>query len=93
MKGWDNIRKKRHQRLIDLKLISPDWPCSPRNNHSPAWNDVRDKEWEAARMACYAAQVTIMDEGIGRILETLHRTGIYEDTVIFFLSDNGGCGK
>jgi arylsulfatase len=44
-------------------------------------------------MATYAAQVTIMDEGIGRIIETLRRTGSYEDTIIFFLSDNGGCGE
>jgi arylsulfatase len=50
MKGWDIIRKERHQRLIDQKLISPDWPCSPRDEHSPSWNEVLDKEWEGAPM-------------------------------------------
>ena len=95
MRGWDSLRKERHQRLIESKLISPDWLCSPRDEHSPPWDKehVPDKEWEDSRMATYAAQVTIMDEGIGRIIETLRRTGSYEDTIIFFLSDNGGCGE
>lgn len=44
-------------------------------------------------MATYAAQITIMDEGVGRIIDTLHKTGTYENSVIFFLSDNGGCGE
>ena len=78
--------------MIDQKLISPDWPCSPRDEHSPPWEEVSDRDWEDMRMATYAAQVTIMDEGIGRILETLQSTGSSSNTVIFFLSDNGGCG-
>lgn len=44
-------------------------------------------------MATYAAQITIMDEGIGRIIHTLHKTDSFDNTVIFFLSDNGGCGE
>lgn len=93
MKGWDNIRKERHKKLIDQELISSDWSCSPRDEHSPPWEEVEDQQWESNRMATYAAQIAIMDEGIGRIIDTLHRTGAYENTFIFFLSDNGGCGK
>ena len=92
MKGWDHLRKERHQNLIDQKIISSDWPCSPRDEHSPPWDEVKDKDWEDARMATYAAQISVMDEGVGRIIDTLQETGTYEDTVIFFLSDNGGCG-
>lgn len=44
-------------------------------------------------MATYAAQITIMDEGLGRIIQTLHKTDSFDNTVIFFLSDNGGCGE
>jgi arylsulfatase len=32
-----------------------------------------------------------MDQGIGRVLETLKRTGADENTLVFFLADNGGC--
>lgn len=93
MKGWDEIRKERHQRLIDQNIIPPHWQCSPRDEHSSPWDQVSCKDWEDARMATYAAQVTIMDQGIGRIIDTLHRSRCYDNTVIFFLSDNGGCGK
>ena len=93
MKGWDVLRQERHQRLIEANLISSSWPCCPRDEHAPPWAEVSDKSWEDARMATYAAQISVMDRGIGRIIETLRKTGTYENTVIFFLSDNGGCGK
>ncbi|NQT13606.1 MAG: sulfatase-like hydrolase/transferase, partial [Planctomycetes bacterium] len=40
----------------------------------------------------YAAMIETMDTGIGRILETLDRLGIAEETVVVFTSDNGGVG-
>ncbi|MEK3890039.1 sulfatase family protein [Bacillus sp. FSL K6-3431] len=36
-----------------------------------------------------AAMIAAMDEGVGHIVDTLKKTGNYEDTVIFFSSDNG----
>ena len=38
----------------------------------------------------YAASVTHMDHGIGRIVEALDRTGKRRQTVVIFVSDNGG---
>ncbi len=38
----------------------------------------------------YAAMVDVMDQGIGKIVETLEKNGLRENTLIFFLSDNGG---
>ncbi|MEX0718058.1 MAG: sulfatase-like hydrolase/transferase [Planctomycetaceae bacterium] len=38
----------------------------------------------------FAASLTHMDDGIGRIVETLEKTGQRENTVILFSSDNGG---
>lgn len=34
-----------------------------------------------------------MDQGIGRILDQLESTGDLDNTLIFFLQDNGGCGR
>jgi arylsulfatase A-like enzyme len=38
----------------------------------------------------YAAMVAAMDDGIGRILKTLDETGAADNTLVIFLSDNGG---
>ena len=40
--------------------------------------------------AVYAAMVESMDESVGRLLDTLDRTGLADDTVIVLFSDNGG---
>jgi arylsulfatase A-like enzyme len=38
----------------------------------------------------YLARLASLDEGIGKVLNALMRNGIYDDTLVFFLSDNGG---
>ena len=38
----------------------------------------------------YRAMVTRMDKGVGRILEKLERSGLVENTLVLFMSDNGG---
>ena len=44
-------------------------------------------------MEVYAAMVDHMDEGIGRVLAALDEVGLTKDTVVIFLSDNGGCAS
>lgn len=38
----------------------------------------------------YAAMTSAMDDAVGQVLDTLRKTGLEENTLIFFLSDNGG---
>ena len=38
----------------------------------------------------YAAMAESLDENIGRLLDTLHRSGLDERTIVVFTSDNGG---
>jgi arylsulfatase A len=40
----------------------------------------------------YSAMVESLDDGVGRILSTLEKTGVLENTIIIFTSDNGGLG-
>lgn len=42
------------------------------------------------RRRAYAAMITAVDDGVGRLLNELDRKGLAHDTVVFFLSDNGG---
>lgn len=88
--GWDRIREQRHRRLIEEGLIGADVELSPRDRGVPRWENARHKEWEARRMAVYAAQVDSMDQGIGGLIEAIKRRGRFDNTLILFLSDNGG---
>jgi arylsulfatase A-like enzyme len=88
--GWDEVRRKRYERLLEKGLISGEWNLTERDHRVPAWEDAENKEWESRRKAVYAAQIDNMDQGIGRVLEALERTGRLENTLILFFSDNGG---
>jgi arylsulfatase len=89
--GWDRLREVRHRRMIDRGIVNAGWVLSKRDVEVPAWNDIREKAWEDMRMAVYAAQVDRLDQGVGRILSTLKEVGAEDNTLVIFLSDNGGC--
>jgi arylsulfatase A-like enzyme len=62
--------------------------------HTPVEvNDGRLARFDAIkdpRRKAYAAMVSAMDEGIGHVMDSLKAFGLEENTLIFFLSDNGG---
>lgn len=89
VKGWDVLRKERYQRMIDLKIIDRETTKLLPNSSGKAWDDCTEKEMEAENMAVHAAMVDRMDQGIGRIIQKLKDMGEYDNTIIFFLSDNG----
>jgi arylsulfatase len=93
--GWDVIRKRRHQRQIELNLIDPDWPLPPRDPQEVPWDRVRPeyRDWFDERMAVYAAMIDQMDRGIGRILQAVEAREETPNTLVVFLSDNGGCAE
>ncbi|MHC4568526.1 MAG: arylsulfatase, partial [Planctomycetota bacterium] len=91
--GWDALRAERHRRMIKMGLVRKDWEITPRDEGVPSWADAKDKEWFARRMEVYAAMVDNLDQGVGRIIAELKKTGDFENTLIFFLADNGGCAE
>ncbi|MDP6071357.1 MAG: arylsulfatase [SAR202 cluster bacterium] len=91
--GWDALRTGRHEVLKGRGVLDPKWDISPRDADSPPWNDAQNPTWESLRMATYAAQIDRMDQGIGRVLDKLRELGIEQDTMVMFLSDNGGCAE
>lgn len=91
--GWDAIRTNRYQRQIELGVIDKSWPMSPRDSRVPAWSEVKDKEWQANRMATFAAMIEHLDTGLGQMLDALKERGIEKDTLVIFFSDNGGCAE
>jgi arylsulfatase len=88
--GWDQVRQARHQRQIAMGLLDERWQLSPRDTAAPAWESAPNPEWQDLRMAVYAAQIDRMDQGIGRLMKALKDSGQAENTLVLFLSDNGG---
>lgn len=92
-KGWDEVRTARHEEMIGRGALENPWPISPRDKDAPEWSGVAHKDWEDSRMAVYAAMVDRMDQGVGQVVAALKRLGMFENTLIMFLSDNGGCAE
>ena len=89
-KGFAPIREARLTKMKRLGLVTADTKLSPQ---SDSWEEVADKPWEARNMEVYAAMIDSMDQGIGRIVAELKRQGELDNTLIFFLQDNGGCAE
>lgn len=95
IKGWDVLREERYKRQIAMKLFNTEVSLAPRDNRVRAWNEVDSiqKIESDFRMAVYAAQVASMDENIGKFINLLDSLKKLDNTLIIFLSDNGGCAE
>jgi arylsulfatase len=88
--GYAPIRQARLERARQLGLISDKWSMT---SQAANWDDVQHKAWEARCMEVYAAMVDSMDQGISRIVDELKRQDQFDNTLVFFLQDNGGCAE
>jgi arylsulfatase len=81
--------------MIAMGIIKPEWKL-PRSDASvPPWNSLCEDEkvyWSKV-MEVYAAAVDRMDQGIGKVIAELERTNQLDNTLIMFLSDNGGSAE
>ena len=89
--GWDAIREERLKKMKELGLVDDAWVMTPPDNIG--WENEKNKQWMLARMEVYAAMTENMDRGIGRIISKLKDVGKLDNTIIFFLQDNGGCAE
>ena len=91
--GWHTIRQERFEKMLELGIIDPQWGLSPQDPHVPDWNGLsgEQKETWSLKMQVYAAMVDRMDQGIGHVLKALRESGKAKNTLVVFLSDNGGC--
>ncbi len=93
--GWDQLRQDRYERQIELGLFEEKHELSPRDSDVPAWtslNPEKQKEMDL-RMAVYAAMIDRIDQNIGKLINSLKEQGLFENTLILFMSDNGACAE
>jgi arylsulfatase A-like enzyme len=91
--GWDAMRQQRYDRGKAAGVIDPAWALPEPGPGTTPYTQAADAAWQQRRMEVYAAQITIMDEGVGRIVSLLEELGITDNTLILFLSDNGACSE
>ena len=96
-KGWDALREERLEKLVASGLLKDTWKLTERDPSQPPWSEAQADEqfraWTLRCMEVYAAQIDRMDQGIGRIIAALEKTGQLDNTVFIFLADNGACAE
>ncbi|MFC0875607.1 arylsulfatase [Saccharicrinis sp. FJH2] len=87
--GYEALRKEKYEQMIQTGIISSDWELPPQT--TPDWEKLSEDDRETLDFyrAIYAAQIEVLDQNIGRIVEHLKEKGMLDNTVIIFLSDNG----
>ena len=72
-----------------LGLLPASWTPAPMDPSIPRKAIDKNRNWQAERMAVYAAQIAKVDHGLGRLLKVLKDSGADKNTLVLFLSDNG----
>jgi arylsulfatase A-like enzyme len=90
--GWDALRQRRHARQLELGIIDQSWTVASRPEGVAAWSTLSLSEQDRFDhlMATYAACVYRMDQAVGDLVDGLRERGVLENTLILFMSDNGG---
>jgi arylsulfatase A-like enzyme len=86
--GYAPTHSARARRVVELGLVDERFDEAPLVGK---WDEVEHKEWESRCMEVYAAMVDNMDQGIGRIVGSLKKHEQFDNTLILFMQDNGGC--
>jgi len=92
--GYEILYKERMQKLKAMGLIDLDMPDSLSLPDDTPWNDLSDEEKKRSSrlMEIYAAMVSDLDHYVGNLIDHLKDIGQFENTFIFFMSDNGAEG-
>jgi arylsulfatase A-like enzyme len=90
--GWDALRIQRHQKQIELGIVDKSWQPAVRPALIAAWESLTDEQRDKFDhlMAVYAAVVSRIDKSIGDLVAGLKERGVFDNTVILLMSDNGG---
>jgi arylsulfatase len=88
--GYASIRERRYQKLKKLGLIDKVWQLSEQ---VAKWDTTKNKSWHLRNMEVYAAMITRMDKGIGKIVDALEDNKLLENTLILYLHDNGASAE
>ena len=91
--GWEEVSRGRLMRQRAMGLVRPEWQPAP--HEGPAWDSLEDEQRRILdlRMAAYAGCIAAVDRNVGKLVDRLEALEELDNTVIFFLSDNGACAE
>jgi arylsulfatase len=90
--GWGAVGEARYTKQQQLGIIDTAWDRSPQPKDVKDWNSLTPEEQDRFDhiMAVYAACVYHMDKAVGDLVAGLKQRGVFDNTLILFMSDNGG---
>lgn len=91
--GWQAARVQRYENLKTLGILPDDHhPLSESVPPQQKWDSLSENERNFAikRMAIYAAMIEHHDYHIGRMIDYLESRNQLDNTIIIYVSDNGG---
>jgi len=93
--GYDALRERRFESLKEAGIIPRDSKLPPRNDAIKPWEALspEQKKIESRKMELYAAMVDNLDDHVGRLVSYLRQHGLYDNTLIIFMADNGASGE
>ncbi|MCH2601278.1 MAG: arylsulfatase [Pirellulales bacterium] len=89
--GWQELANQRFKKQKEIGLFDEDVKQAPLQ--APDWNKLSESERDRldAVQAAYAGCIDNIDQNIGRLVTYLESNGQLDNSLIFFLSDNGAC--
>jgi arylsulfatase len=94
--GWDKLREETFARQKKLGVIPQDCLLTPRHNEIPAWEDMPEAFKPVLRreMEVYAGFLEFTDHHVGRMIDSMTKLGIMENTLIYYIiGDNGASAE
>jgi arylsulfatase A-like enzyme len=94
--GWDKLRDATFARQKALQVVPSDCELTARHKEVPAWEDMPEDLKPALRrqMEVYAGFLEYADHHIGRLLESVERLNLLDDTLIYYIiGDNGASAE
>jgi arylsulfatase len=94
--GWDAMRERIFERQKQLGWIPLNAKLTPRDPTMESWNSIPESEraFQLRLMELFAGFVEHVDAQIGRMIDELHRLGVRDNTIVFYIfGDNGASAE
>ena len=95
-KGWDKLREETFARQKKLGVVPADCKLTLRHKEIPAWHDMPENLKPVLRreMEVYAGYMEYVDHHVGRLLDSVEKLGLLDDTLVYYIiGDNGASAE